>query len=197
MRTLVLSMMTTLNGRLDDPGAWVDGVSDDQYEEIDRRFEDFDAIIIGSNTYREMLDYWPGALTAEQGFADSTAEINQRMARKMNDYKKYVVTRHEGEDKLEWNNAERAVATNDEELVAFVETLKAAEGGKIHLAGGATLAQEFVRLDLIDEYRFLVYPLTSPGAAWFDTPRAVAGLEPVETHTYSNGVVALHYRRPG
>jgi hypothetical protein len=29
-------MMTTLNGRLDDPLAWVKSVGDDQYREIDR-----------------------------------------------------------------------------------------------------------------------------------------------------------------
>ena len=34
MRKVVLAMMTTLNGRLDDPGAWVTGLSDDHYEEI-------------------------------------------------------------------------------------------------------------------------------------------------------------------
>ncbi len=29
MRKIVLQMMTTLDGRLDDPAAWVHGVSDD------------------------------------------------------------------------------------------------------------------------------------------------------------------------
>jgi len=30
MRKIVVQMMTTLNGRLDDPMAWVHGVRDDQ-----------------------------------------------------------------------------------------------------------------------------------------------------------------------
>jgi hypothetical protein len=36
MRKIVLQMMTTLNGRLDDPAAWVHDLVDDQYREIDR-----------------------------------------------------------------------------------------------------------------------------------------------------------------
>ena len=40
-------MMTTLNGRLDDPGAWVTGIPDDLYAEIDRVYESFDTILVG------------------------------------------------------------------------------------------------------------------------------------------------------
>ena len=35
MRKIVLQMMTTLDGRLDEPMEWVHGVSEDQYREID------------------------------------------------------------------------------------------------------------------------------------------------------------------
>ena len=38
MRKLVLQMMTTMDGRLDDPMAWVHGVSDDQYRQIDASY---------------------------------------------------------------------------------------------------------------------------------------------------------------
>ena len=41
MRKLVMGMMTTLNGRLDDPNAWMTEVPDDLYAVIDRRFETF------------------------------------------------------------------------------------------------------------------------------------------------------------
>ena len=39
MRMVVMGMMTTLNGRLDDPDAWVTGVPDDLYAELDRLYE--------------------------------------------------------------------------------------------------------------------------------------------------------------
>jgi hypothetical protein len=38
-------MMTTLNGRLDDPDAWVTDISDDLYREIDRVYGTFDTIL--------------------------------------------------------------------------------------------------------------------------------------------------------
>jgi dihydrofolate reductase len=195
MRDVVLAMMTTLNGRLDDPGAWVTGVDDEQYTEIDCRYEGYDAILVGSTTYAEMFEYWPGALTDDQGFADSNAQTNRRMAEKMNSYKKYVFTRKPDGDPLEWNNSERVVATTDDDLVTFVGELKEQPGGQILLAGGAGLAQTFVRLGLVDEFRFLVYPLVSPGAAWFDTVATPPDLELVSATPYANGVVGLYYRK--
>jgi dihydrofolate reductase len=188
-------MMTTLDGRLDDPGAWVTGVDDRQYEDIDRRFEAFDSVLVGRTTYDEMYAYWPGALESETGFADSNPSTNRRMARKMNDYRKYVITREKDAEHLEWTNSERVVVHSDDELCDFVRRLKSQPGRDIHLAGGATLAQEFVRLRLIDEYRFFVYPTLSNGARWFDRVDAHPPLRLITTDAYANGVVGLHYLR--
>ena len=57
MRKVVMGMMTTLNGRLDDPAAWVKGVPDDLYAELDRLYGTFDTILVGRTTYDEMLEY--------------------------------------------------------------------------------------------------------------------------------------------
>src|SRR5688500_15130399 len=120
MRKIVLFMMSTLNGRVDDPEAWMGGISDDLYATIDRGFEeDFDAILVGHTTYQEMAEYWPGAEKEDApigGFSDAlpvagrTAEINKSMARKMNAYQKYVFTRGTTERTLEWNNCELVTA---------------------------------------------------------------------------------------
>jgi hypothetical protein len=67
MRKIVLQMMTTLNGRLDDPMAWVHGVSDDQYREIDRIYASYDTVLVGRTTYEEMAAYWPGAFSTGEG----------------------------------------------------------------------------------------------------------------------------------
>lgn len=82
----------------------------------------------------------------------------------MHSYKKYVFTRAADPKPLEWHNAESVVAHTDEDLVKFISDLKSQPGGEIHLSGGATLAQNFARLGLIDEYRFSVLPLVSAGA---------------------------------
>jgi dihydrofolate reductase len=195
-RNVVIAMMTTLNGRLDDPNAWVTGVDDAQYVDIDRQYERFDTILIGSATYAEMQDYWPGALTDETGYADSNAATNQRMAKKMNDYRKHVFTRRDSSPELTWANSERVVAPTDDEVVQFVNELKDQPGRDIHLAGGATLAQHFVGLGLVDRFRFLVYPVVSHGARWFDRTDDLPTLTLNEVTHYDNGVVALDYRKP-
>ena len=63
MRKIVFQMMTTLNGRLDDPIVWVKGVGDDQYRAIDRLYASYDTVLVGRTTYEEMAAHWPGALS--------------------------------------------------------------------------------------------------------------------------------------
>lgn len=195
MRNVVLAMMTTLDGRLDDPNAWVTGVDDAQYTDIDRQYERFDTILVGSVTYAEMQAYWPGALSGETGYADSNAETNQRMAKKMNDYRKCVFTRRDDGPEPTWANSERVVVPTDDDVVHFVGDLKHQPGRDIHLAGGATLAQHFVRLGLVDRFRFLVYPTVSDGARWFDRTDHLPTLALNEITRYDNDVVTLDYRR--
>ena len=189
MRKLVMGMMTTLNGRLDDPDAWMGGVPDDLYAEIDRRYETYDAVLVGRTTYEEMVEYWPGAETAEGGSA-----INRSMAGKMNRYTKYVLSGASEKTALDWNNAEQVRVHSDDDVARFVNELKTGSGGDIHLAGGAQLAQTLVRLGLVDEYLFLVWPVVSAGSTWFDKIDEQRGMELVSATGYSNGVVGLHYR---
>jgi dihydrofolate reductase len=188
MRKVVMGMMTTLNGRLDDPAAWVTGVPEDLYAELDRLYGTFDTILVGRTTYDEMFEYWPGAETEEGG-----SESSRSMARKMNTYKKYVFTAASEKTPLEWSNAEEVLAHGDEDIVAFVSDLKAQPGGDIHLSGGAQLAQTLVRLGLVDQYHLVVHPVVSAGQRWFDGIEEKRELELQSAAAYSNGVVGLYY----
>jgi dihydrofolate reductase len=105
VRKIVLQMMTTLNGRLDDPIVWVHGVSDDQYREIDRIYATFDTVLVGRTTYEEMAAYWPGALSEAAG-----TETNQAMARRMQTYRKLVFSRSGRQKLTEWNNTHRSLS---------------------------------------------------------------------------------------
>jgi dihydrofolate reductase len=191
MRKLVLAMMTTLNGRLDDPDQWMTGVSDDHYKEIDRGYGTFDTILVGRVTAEEMFEYWPGA-RGEEGAGES----QQRMAEKMHAYKKYVFTT-DPDLKLEWHNAEPVVVSSDDEIRSFVEDLKAQPGGDIHLSGGARLAQTLVRLGLVEEFRFFVFPVYSPGASWFGQLESQKTLELISSTAFESGAVAVYCRPTG
>ena len=181
-----MQMMTTLDGRLDDPGAWVPGIPEDLYAEIDRLYDGYDAVLVGRTTALEMAEYWPGAETD-----DGESDTARSMARKMNTYKKYVFTNSDAP--LEWTNVELVPVGDDAALEAFVEELKAQPGGDIHLSGGAQLARTLIRLGVVDRFRVFVYPVVSPGATWFEAIDGQRELELESATAYSNGVVGLYY----
>jgi dihydrofolate reductase len=193
MRKIVFQMMTTLNGRLDDPMAWVHQIVEDQLREIDRIYATYDTVLVGRTTYEEMAAYWPGALSEGAG-----GETNRSMARRMNAYKKLVFSRSGRQKLTEWNNTEHVVAATDDELAKYLADLKAQPGGDIHLSGGASFAQSVVAVGLVDEFHFFVYPVMSPGTSWFSQLPDQLDLELHNTSTYENGVVWLHYlpRKP-
>ncbi|PIQ79542.1 riboflavin biosynthesis protein RibD [Candidatus Peregrinibacteria bacterium CG11_big_fil_rev_8_21_14_0_20_41_10] len=188
MRKIVLQMMMTLNGRVDSPDEWVSGVPDDLYAEINRAYGDFDTILVGHTTYKEMFAYWPDALKDE-------SKVTQEIAQKMHSYKKYVYSRTENGKKLAWNNSEYAPAQSDDDIKKFIAELKSNPGKDIHLSGGASLAQTFVRLGLVDEYHLYVYPVVSNGKVLFEKVNDKNPLKLISSTSFSNGVVALYYEQ--
>lgn len=186
MRKIVFQMMTTLNGRLDDPGAWVHSVSDDQYRRIDELYATYDTVLVGRTTYEEMAAYWPSARS-------EGTQTNRRMAQRMKDYRKLVFSRSGREDLTAWNNVEQVIAADDEALAARLTDLKSQSGGDIHLSGGASFAHAVIGLGLVDEFHFFVYPTVSQGQPWFAQLPEKQDLELRGTESYENGVVRLDY----
>lgn len=186
MRKIVLHMMTTLNGRLDDPMVWLSGVSDDQYRDIDRIYAGYDTVLVGRVTYEEMAAYWPGAVS-------EGTEANRSMARRMGANRKLVFSRSGREKPSAWNNAEQVVAGNDGKLAEYLAKLKGEPGRDITLSGGASFAQAVVALGLVDEYRFFVYPVVSQGETWFARLPDKRALKLIDSTAYENGVVQVHY----
>ena len=80
-------------------------------------------------------------------------------------------------------------------LAAEIERLRAEPGEGEIAIGGATLAAQAADLDLIDEYRTMVYPvLVGGGIPYFPRQERRVELELVETRSFSSGVVYLRYR---
>lgn len=80
-------------------------------------------------------------------------------------------------------------------LAEEIERLRAEPGEGDIAIGGATLAAEAAELDLIDEYRVVVYPvLVGGGIPYFPRHERRVDLELVETRTFGSGVVYLRYR---
>ena len=80
-------------------------------------------------------------------------------------------------------------------LAAEIGRLRAEPGDGEIAIGGATLADQAATLDLIDEYRVVVYPvLVGGGLPYFPRRERRVDLELVETRTFSSGIVYLRYR---
>ncbi len=80
-------------------------------------------------------------------------------------------------------------------LAEEIERLRAEPGDGEIAIGGATLADQVAALDLIDEYRVIVYPvLVGGGIPYFSQRERRVDLELVETRTFSSNVVYLRYR---
>jgi dihydrofolate reductase len=80
-------------------------------------------------------------------------------------------------------------------LAEEIERLRAEPREGDIAIGGATLAAEAAALDLIDEYRVMVYPvLVGGGIPFFPQRERRVDLELVETRTFSSKIVYLRYR---
>ncbi len=80
------------------------------------------------------------------------------------------------------------------DLAAEIERLRAEPGEGEIAIGGATLAAQAAALDLIDEYRPMVYPvLVGGGIPFFPRQERRVDLELVDTRTFSSKVVYLRY----
>ena len=81
------------------------------------------------------------------------------------------------------------------DLAEEIQRLRAEPGDGDIAIGGASLAAEAAALDLIDEYRAMVYPvLVGGGVPYFERRERRVDLELVETRTFSSSVVYLRYR---
>ncbi|MEP6985754.1 MAG: dihydrofolate reductase family protein [Chloroflexota bacterium] len=188
MRKLVLAMMTSLDGRLDKLEDWLANPSDEIDTEFERVYERFDTVLVGHTFYYDMAGYWPKA-EADENMSDA----NKRLARKLNSYKKYVFSRKDDKTPLAWNNTELVNVPTDNDLIAFINDLKAQQGKDIHVVGGAHLAQSLSGLGLVDEYQLYTFPVVSKGVTWFEKIDTKKDLEFLKAIPFQNGAIGLHY----
>jgi len=87
---------------------------------------------------------------------------------------------------------ELVVANNDKELTSAVNKIRKSEGGNICILGGVRTAQNFSRLDMIDEFILMMHPVAiAKGKPLFISKER---LEFVSTKSYNSGVIQMRYR---
>jgi dihydrofolate reductase len=132
-----------------------------------------------------MAQFWPQA-AANPDAPNNEAEFGKLM----NEMKKLVISTREEE--LAWSNAEQLLVTDDDDLRAKIEELKAQPGEYLLLYGGARTSQTLIRLGLVDELRLDVCPVALGAGKPLFTERM--GLEFVSATPYESGAMTVVYR---
>src|SRR5215218_6409530 len=132
-----------------------------------------DALLMGRETYQGFAEIWP---TREGKPAD-----------KINSMPKYVASRTLKEP-LAWN---ATLIRGD--VAEEIRKLKQELSGDLLQYGVGELTQTMLGAQLVDEFRFLVFPFAFGEGPRIFEQMGVNILKLVETKTFSSGVVALHY----
>ena len=144
MGILTFSINVTLDGCVDHE----EGIADDEtHAFFTRLMDEGGAMLWGRVTYEMMESYWP---LVARGDAEAPPAMRE-WAAKLEAKPKYVVSSTRKD--FSWNNSHLIAG----DLRTGVQKLKDATPAGV-LLGSGKLATELDRLDLIDEYKFLVHP---------------------------------------
>jgi dihydrofolate reductase len=183
MGLLTFCLNVTLDGCVDHQ----EGIANDETHAFFTGLLDGNgAMLWGRVTYEMMEGYWPAVARGEIAAPPALREWAVKLEAKP----KYVVSATRRN--FPWTNSHLLAG----DLRAGVQQLKDATPAGV-LLGSGQLAAELDRLDLIDEYRFLVHPrLAGHGPTLYGSGLpATRRLELVSAQPLRCGSVALHYRR--
>ena len=160
-------------------------VDDELHTHFNEQLAAMGAFVSGRVNYDPLAESWPTANTDPS----STGPMVE-FARIWRDMPKIVFSRTL--ERADWNTTVVRELVPDD-----VVKLKGQAGGDLAL-GGAELAADFMRHDLIDELRLYVHPVVlGRGKALFRPSPSRKPLRLAESRAFGNGVVLLRYRRAG
>ena len=183
MGLLTFCINVTLDGCIDHREPIAD---DETHAFFTRLMDESGAMLWGRITYELMESHWPAVARGDVAAPPAMRE----WAIKLEAKPKYVVSSTRKD--FSWNNSHRITG----DLRTGVQKLNDATPAGV-LLGGNKLAIELERLDLIDEYKFLVNPrIAGHGPTLFQSGLpSTRRLELVSAAPLRNGAVAVHYRR--
>ena len=183
MGLLTFSINVTLDGCVDHR----EGIADaETHAFFTRLIDESGAMLWGRVTYEMMESYWPAVA---RGDVEAPPALRE-WAVKLETKPKYVVS--STREDFPWANSHHIAG----DLRTGVQKLKDATPAGV-LLGSGSLATELDRLDLIDEYMFLVHPrIVGHGPTLYQGGLAsTRRLDLAFAKPLSSGAVAMHYRR--
>lgn len=183
MGLLTFCLNITLDGCVDHR----EGIADDEtHAFFTRLMDESGAMLWGRVTYEMMESYWPAVARGDVAAPPSM----QEWATKLEAKPKYVVSSTRAH--YTWTNSHHLSG----DLRTRIQQLKDATPNGVLLGSGA-LATALDRLDVIDEYRFLIHPMIAGhGPTLYERGLpSTRRLSLVSATPMRNGAVAMHYRR--
>lgn len=183
MGKLIYSLNVSLDGYVETPDHSLDWATVD--DELHTWFNDqargLDASLYGRRMYGLMAGYWPTA-ASDPSATDAMLDF----ARIWAETPKIVFS--STLDTVDWNSRLVRGDVGDE-----LARLRSEFSGDLDV-GGPTLASEFIRRGLVDEYRLLIHPvILGAGTPFFPKLDDPVRLQLTETRTFASGVVYLGY----
>jgi dihydrofolate reductase len=183
MGILTFTLNVTLDGCVDHQ----EGIADDEtHAFFTGLMNEAGAMLWGRITYELMESFWPAVARGE---VDAPAAVREWAVR-LQAKPKYVVS--STRTQFPWAQSHHLAG----ELRSAVQQLKDATPTGV-LLGSGKLATALDRLELIDEYQFLVHPrIVGRGPTLYrEGLLSTRRLELVSAKPLGNGAVAMHYRR--
>lgn len=185
MGRIILTMQVSLDGIVSNEDQWMT-LSEEIFEDYLEYYNTVDSIIVGSHSYASLAEHWQNA-------ENSNNDLERAIAKRMNDIPKLVISRTEVD--LVWRNSQQILAEDEESLAHEIEKLKK-NTGTISVESGVKTWQLFVQNNLFDDLWLLVHPVVvSQGENLFALARQQFSLNLINSKTYKNGVVGLHYQK--
>ncbi|MBK8185119.1 MAG: dihydrofolate reductase family protein [Candidatus Competibacteraceae bacterium] len=188
MRKLIAGMKISVDGKIEGPEGYADWV--EAWSEDYGLTAQIDACLLGGRLYPGYEQYW----TAIQNAPDKPLPTTGKLV---------------APDEVEWarfaartphyvlsNTLASALWPKTKFLRGLdeVAALKQQPGKDIYLMGGAQITTTLIDAGLVDELRFIVYPLIAGrGKALFATTERRTGLEPRQVRQLRDGRISLIY----
>jgi dihydrofolate reductase len=167
-------MMISSDGFIEGPNKELDYFIDDEelLQYFDELLDAVDLLIYGRKSYKLMISYWPDAVGP--------------FAQKMNTKSKIVFSTTLKE--AVWNTQVK------QDVVQTINALKQQPGKDLVVFAGADMLTSFLKADLVDEFRLIVYPVAlGSGTPLFKDLQTPLRFKLVQTRPFGCGSVLLNY----
>ncbi|MCC6287973.1 MAG: dihydrofolate reductase family protein [Chitinophagaceae bacterium] len=186
MRNLIYTINLTIDGCCDHIQVGIP--HDDLYDYYLRLVQDTDAFVYGRKTYQLMVPYWPDIAKSPSGQEKTDIEFANAFVAV-----KKIIVFSKTLDKAKGENTEIVRTNLKDEILKLKQ-----EQGKSILTGGVDLPSQLIQLGLVDEYRFVIFPVFGgKGKRLLENIhlQEKSKLKLVEARAFNSGAVALHYRK--